>query len=333
MIVESMTKTDTADAAATLRQIRGLERAGCELVRVAVPDLDAAKSLGKIVLRSPIPVVADIHFDYRLALAAIDQGVAGIRLNPGNIRDPRRVEEIVESASSRGISIRIGVNAGSLPKNLVARYGKEGLEKAMVESAVGHIRILEQLDFKNIVVSLKSPDVTTTVLANRRLASLVDYPLHIGITESGTLLRGAVTSAAGMAILLAEGIGDSVRVSLAADPVREVEVAFDILKALGLRERGPTVICCPTCGRCEINVQEIAAQVEKRVKGMKENVRIAVMGCAVNGPGEARGADVGVAGGKHEGLVFREGEIVGKVKEERIVDEILNQIETFLASK
>jgi (E)-4-hydroxy-3-methylbut-2-enyl-diphosphate synthase len=328
--VESMTKTDTRDVATTVRQIRALERAGCGIVRVAVPDRRAALSLGKIVSRSRIPIIADIHFDHRLALISLEEGVAGIRLNPGNIPDRKRVEEVVRSASARKASIRIGVNAGSLPKKLVVRHADCTVDEAMVQSAVGHIRILEDLDFRSIVVSVKSADIRTTILANRKLASLVKYPLHIGITESGTLLRGSIASAAGIAILLSEGIGDTVRVSIATSPVREVEVAFHILKGLGLREAGPTVICCPTCGRCEIDIERIATQVEKKVSGLKDSITIAIMGCAVNGPGEARDADVGVAGGKREGLLFRRGMIVGKVKEKDIVGALIRQVRLFI---
>lgn len=330
IVVESMTKTNTGDVAATTRQIHVLERAGCEIVRVAVPDRRAASSLGKIVSRSRIPIVADVHFDHRLALISLEEGVAGIRLNPGNIRERKRVEEVVRSASAKKVSIRIGVNAGSLPRKLVARLGDDATDEAMVQSAMGHIGILEDLGFRNIIVSVKSADIVTTILANRKLASLVGYPLHIGITEAGTLLRGCVASAAGIAILLSEGIGDTVRVSLAANPVKEVEVAFHMLKSLGLREAGPTVICCPTCGRCEIDIEKIATQVEKRVRGLKNSIKIAVMGCAVNGPGEARDADVGVAGGKGEGLLFRRGMVVGKVKEKDIVGALLEQVELLL---
>ncbi|MCX5800090.1 MAG: flavodoxin-dependent (E)-4-hydroxy-3-methylbut-2-enyl-diphosphate synthase [Candidatus Eisenbacteria bacterium] len=330
IVVESMTKTDTRDVAATVRQIRALERAGCELVRVAVPDRRAASSLGKIVSRSRIPIVADIHFDHRLALISLEEGVAGIRLNPGNITNRKRIEEVVRSAASKRVSIRIGVNAGSLPRRLIARPGGDAVHEAMVESAVEHIGILEDVGFRSIIVSVKSADVATTILANRELASRVDYPLHIGITESGTMLRGSVVSAAGIAILLSEGIGDAVRVSLAANPGREVEVAFHVLKGLGLRAAGPTVICCPTCGRCEIDIQKIAAAVERKVKGLKHPVRIAVMGCAVNGPGEARDADVGVAGGKGEGLLFRRGVIVGKVKEKGVVEALIALVRLFV---
>jgi (E)-4-hydroxy-3-methylbut-2-enyl-diphosphate synthase len=330
IVVESMTKTDTRDVAATTRQIHALERAGCEIVRVAVPDRRAASSLGKIVSRSRIPIVADIHFDHRLALISLEEGVAGIRLNPGNIPERKRVEEVVRSASAKKASIRIGVNAGSLPRKLVAHLGDDAADEAMVQSAMGHVRILEDLDFRSIIVSIKSADIVTTILANRKLASLVRYPLHIGITEAGTLVRGSVASAAGIAILLSEGMGDTVRVSLAANPVKEVEVAFHILKGLGLREAGPTVICCPTCGRCEIDIEKIATQVEKKVRGLKNSIKIAVMGCAVNGPGEARDADVGVAGGKGEGLLFRKGMAVGKAKEKDIVGALVEQVRLFL---
>jgi len=326
VVVESMTKTDTRDVAATVRQIRALERAGCELVRVAVPDMKAAKALGKIVSRSSIPVVADIHFDHRLALAALREGVDGIRLNPGNISSRKRVEEVVRSADSRKASIRIGVNAGSLPRKLVARFGSDAMHDAMVESAMGHVRILEDLDFRNIIISAKSSDVATTIRAYRQLAAAVKYPLHVGITEAGTLLRGAVVSAAGIGVLLSEGIGDTVRVSLAASPVKEVEVAFHVLRALGLREKGPVVICCPTCGRCEIDVERIARELETKVRTLTVPLTIAVMGCGVNGPGEASHADVGIAGGKHEGLVFRKGVIVRKVREKHLVRALLEQV-------
>jgi (E)-4-hydroxy-3-methylbut-2-enyl-diphosphate synthase len=330
VVVESMTKTDTRDVAATLRQIRALERAGCELVRVAVPDAEAAKGLGKIAAGSRIPVVADIHFDHKLALAALEQGVAGIRLNPGNISARRRVEQVVRSARSMKASIRVGVNAGSLPRKLLSRFGPDAVHEAMVESAFGHIKILENLDFRNIVVSAKSSSVCTTVLAYRGLASRVRYPLHVGITEAGTFFRGSVVSAAGIGILLAEGIGDTVRVSLATDPVKEVEVAFHVLRGLELRERGPVVICCPTCGRCEIDVGRIAREVERRVRSLDAPLTIAVMGCGVNGPGEARHADVGIAGGKGEGLLFRKGVVVGKAKERRLVSALLEQVRSLV---
>ena len=331
--VESMTKTDTRDAAATVRQIRGLERAGCELVRVAVPDMAAAKVLGKIASRVNIPVVADVHFDHRLALIALEEGLPGIRLNPGNIKNPKRVEEIVRAAEDRRACIRIGVNAGSVAPDLLAKHGPGALDRAMVESAMGHIAILESLDFRRIVVSGKSSEIPATVRAYRELSRRVRYPLHIGMTESGTLLNGSVVSAAGIGILLSEGIGDTVRVSLAADPVREVEIAYRILDALDVRPAGPRVICCPTCGRCEIDVARVARQVEARLRALqkksafKTRPRIAVMGCGVNGPGEARHADVGIAGGKGEGLLFIKGKVVGKVRERDFVTELIRAVE------
>jgi len=323
-VVESMTKTDTADVRATVRQIRSLERAGCELVRVAVPDMAAARNLGKIASRCAIPVMADVHFDHRLALVALKEGLPGVRLNPGNIRDRKRVEDVVRAAEAKRACIRIGVNAGSVAPEILARHGIRSVDRAMVESALGHIRILESLDFRRIVVSVKSSDVPSTVSAYRRLSKLVRYPLHVGITEAGTLLRGSVVSATGVAILLSEGVGDTVRVSLAANPVREVEVAFQILGSMGLRDAGPAVICCPTCGRCEIDVVRIARQVEAGVKRVCAPLRIAVMGCGVNGPGEARHADVGIAGGKAEGLLFKRGRVIGKVKEKDLVRVLLD---------
>ncbi|MBN1504395.1 MAG: flavodoxin-dependent (E)-4-hydroxy-3-methylbut-2-enyl-diphosphate synthase [Candidatus Eisenbacteria bacterium] len=348
--VESMTKTDTHDVAATVRQIRTLERAGCELVRVAVPDMAAAKVLGKIASRVSIPVVADVHFDHRLALVALQEGLPGVRLNPGNVRNPRKVEEVVRAAEERRASIRIGVNAGSLPPDLLAQHGPDRLDRAMVKSAMGHIAILESLDFKRIVVSVKSSEIPATVRAYRELSRRVRYPLHVGMTESGTLFSGSIVSAAGIGVVLSEGIGDTVRVSLAASPVREVEVAYRILDAIGVRPAGPRVICCPTCGRCEIDVARVARRVEaelaalqKRLKqqsrrkadrsltGRKAGIlnapiRIAVMGCGVNGPGEARHADVGIAGGKGEGLLFVKGRVVGKVKERDLVRELMRVI-------
>jgi (E)-4-hydroxy-3-methylbut-2-enyl-diphosphate synthase len=338
--VESMAKTDTRDVSATVRQIHSLERAGCELVRVAVPDMAAAKVLGKIASRVGIPVVADIHFDHRLALIALKEGLPGVRMNPGNIRDAKKVEEVVGVAAARRACIRIGVNAGSVAPDLLARHGLEALDRAMVESAMGHISILESLGFRRMVVSVKSSDVPTTVRAYRELSRLVRYPLHVGITEAGTLLCGSVVSAAGIGVLLSEGIGDTVRVSLAASPAKEVQVAYQILDALGIRSRGPRVICCPTCGRCEIDVGWIARQVEGELKALhkksllkslKTPFRIAVMGCGVNGPGEARHADVGIAGGKGEGLLFAKGKVVGKVKERDFVRELIRYVKAAMS--
>lgn len=304
--VQSMTNTHTDDAEATLAQIRKLAAAGCDIIRCAVPDMAAAEGLKTICKESPIPVIADIHFDYKLALAAIAAGVDGLRLNPGNIGSTEKVRAVVEAAKERNIPIRIGVNAGSLPKDLLEKYGHPTAE-ALVEAAWRHIHILEDMDYRNIKVSLKAHDVPLTIAAYRLLASQCDYPLHVGITEAGTVNSGIIKSAVGIGALLAEGIGDTIRVSLTGDPVNEVKVAYDILKALGLREYGPTLISCPTCGRTRINLEKLALEVERRLADITEPITVAVMGCVVNGPGEAREADVGLAGGIGEGLIFRKG--------------------------
>jgi (E)-4-hydroxy-3-methylbut-2-enyl-diphosphate synthase len=322
--VQSMTNTDTRDVKATLKQIKKLENAGCEIIRVAVPDMDAAKRLGEIRKAIKIPLIADIHFDYRLALKAIKEGVDGLRINPGNIGDKWKVKEVVNSAKDKGIPIRIGVNAGSLDKDLWEKYGGPTAD-AMVESAMMHIRILEDMSFRAIKVSLKASDIDRTVTAYRMLAGKVDYPFHIGISEAGTYFSGMIKSAIGIGILLNEGIGDTLRVSLTADPVEEVKVGFEILKVLRIRQTNPEIISCPTCGRCEIDLESIALKVEDAVKSLKSPIRIAVMGCVVNGPGEAREADLGVAGGKGMGLIFRKGEIVRKVREEEIVDALIDE--------
>jgi (E)-4-hydroxy-3-methylbut-2-enyl-diphosphate synthase len=300
---------------------------------VAVPDAAAARVLGRIASSVKIPVVADVHFDHRLALIALKEGLPGIRLNPGNIRNPRKVEEVVRVAEEKRACIRVGVNAGSVAPDLLAKHGPGALDRAMVDSALGHISILESLDFRRIVVSVKSSDIPATVSACRELSRRVRYPLHIGMTEAGTLLSGSIVSAAGVGILLSEGIGDTVRVSLAANPVREVEVAYRILDAVGVRPAGPRVICCPTCGRCQIDVARVAQQVEARLRALEKKralrtpLRIAVMGCGVNGPGEARHADVGIAGGRGEGLLFMKGKVVGKVKERDFVVELIRAVE------
>ena len=301
-----MTNTKTADVAATVAQIRALSAAGCDIVRLAVPDMDAAKALGEIIRGTDVPLVADIHFDYRLALEAIRQGVAALRLNPGNIGGEERVKAVVREAKAAGIPIRIGVNGGSLDKKLLQKYGRVTAE-ALVESAMEHVRILESQDFYDVKISLKAHDVPLTIAAYRLMSRTVDYPLHLGVTEAGTPTTGMIKSAVGIGSLLAEGIGDTIRVSLTGDPVVEVRVANEILKSLGLREYGPTMISCPTCGRTAIDLPAIAAEVEKRLGEIKEPITVAVMGCVVNGPGEAREADVGIAGGKGEGLVFRKG--------------------------
>lgn len=324
--VQSMCSTDTRDINATLGQISNLAKAGCELVRCAVPDMDAATALGKIKQDSPIPVIADIHFDYKLALRVLDGGIDGLRLNPGNIGEKWKVAEVVKAAADRLVPIRIGVNAGSLEKELLERYGHPTSE-AMVESALGHVRILEDLGYQEIKISLKASDVLKTVSAYRLLSSKSDYPLHIGITEAGTIFSGTIKSSVGLGILLAEGIGDTMRVSLTGDVLDEVRVGYEILKSLGLRERGVNFVSCPTCGRCQINLVKVAEEVEKRLQGVDKRITVAVMGCAVNGPGEAREADVGIAGGKGEGLLFRHGEIIRKVPEDQLADALIEEID------
>ena len=327
--VQSMTNTKTQDVNATLRQIRLLAEAGCDIIRCAVPDMDAAFALKEIVKGSPIPVIADIHFDYRLALQAIDSGVHGLRLNPGNIGGTEKVKAVVEAARGRNIPIRIGVNAGSLPKDLLEKYGHPTPE-ALVEAAWRHIRILEEMDYRNIKISLKCHDVPLTIAAYRLLASQCDYPLHVGITEAGTAKSGIIKSAVGIGALLAEGIGDTIRVSLTGDPLNEVKVGFEILKSLGLRTYGPTLISCPTCGRTSIDLEKLANTVEQRLAGIRDPISVAVMGCIVNGPGEAREADVGIAGGKGEGLVFRKGQVIKKVPEDCLVNELFKEIDKIL---
>lgn len=324
--VQSMTNTDTRDLRATLAQIRALAEAGCEMVRLAVPNQEAAANLEALVKQAPVPLVADIHFDYQLALTAIDAGISKLRINPGNIGGEDRVKAVASRAKARGIPIRIGVNAGSLEKELLAKYGGP-TAAAMVESAMGHVRLLEDVDFTDIVISLKASSVPKTVAAYRELAQRTDYPLHIGITEAGTWYSGSIRSAVGLGILLSEGIGDTLRVSLTGDPVREVAAGQKILEALELRSFGPKVISCPTCGRCQINLESLASQVESLIAGIKKPLHIAVMGCAVNGPGEAREADLGVAGGRGEGLIFRQGEIIRKVPEDQIIAALKEELD------
>lgn len=326
--IQSMTNTDTRDVSATVAQITALQQAGCEIVRVAVPDEDAAQALGAIKRAIAIPLVADIHFDHRLAITAMGQGIDGLRINPGNIGEREKVEAVVNMAKERHIPIRIGVNAGSLEKHLLAKYGRPTPE-AMVESAMGHINILEELGFYNIKISLKSHDVMTTVRAYQLMSKTVDYPLHIGITEAGTVRSGTIKSAVGIGALLTRGIGDTVRVSLTGDPAEEVKVAREILKSLGLRS-GATLVSCPTCGRCEIDLAKLAEAVEERIKDLDKPLKVAVMGCAVNGPGEAREADLGLAGGKGEGLIFRRGKIVRKVAETKLLTSFFQELEKYL---
>jgi (E)-4-hydroxy-3-methylbut-2-enyl-diphosphate synthase len=325
VIVQSMTKTDTADVKSTVRQIKALESSGCEIIRLAVPDKDAAEALGKIKKSITIPMIADIHFNWRLAIEAIRQGVDGLRVNPGNIGAKWKIKEVVRALQDRGIPIRIGVNAGSLEKELLLRYGHPTAD-ALVESAARHIRMLEEFHFDAIKVSLKASDVPKTVEAYRLFAERYDYPLHIGISEAGPPSSGIIKSSVGLGILLSEGIGDTIRVSLTTDPKEEVRVAYAILGSLGLRQRGVNIISCPTCGRCKIDLRGLVAKVEKSVKHFRNPITIAVMGCVVNGPGEAREADFGVAGGKGRGILFRKGEIIRRVKEEELLDALLEEI-------
>jgi len=320
--VQSMCSTDTRDVPATLSQIEALEQAGCEIVRCAVPDSDAASALKRIRHGCNIPLVADIHFDYRLALAAIDAGIDGLRINPGNIGERWKVAEVVRACQERQIPIRIGVNGGSLEKELLRKHG-HATAAAMVESALGHIRLLEEESFDQIKISLKASDIARTVTAYRLLAQQVDYPLHVGITEAGTVFSGTIKSAVGLGVLLSEGIGDTLRVSLTGDPVTEVRVGWEILKSLELRQRGPVFISCPTCGRCRINLIEIASEVEERLQNLPLSLKIAIMGCAVNGPGEAREADLGIAGGTNEGILFRRGELVCKVPQADLAEALV----------
>jgi (E)-4-hydroxy-3-methylbut-2-enyl-diphosphate synthase len=329
VVVQSMCNTDTRDAEATLAQIKRLAEAGCEAVRLAVPDSEAAQRLGKIKKGTDLPLIADIHFDYRLALEAVKQGVDGLRINPGNIGGKEKVAEVVRACTDKGVPIRIGVNAGSLEKHLLEKYGHPTPE-AIVESAFGHIRILEELNFTDLKVSLKASDVLTTVAAYRLFSSKSDYPLHIGISEAGTLFSGTIKSSVGLGILLAEGIGDTMRVSLTTDPVEEVRAAYAILKALKVRQRGVNIVSCPTCGRTEIDIIGLAEEVETRLGHITEPLTVAVMGCVVNGPGEAREADVGVAGGKGVGLLFKHGEIVRKFDEKELADVLVREVENII---
>ncbi len=324
--VQSMTNTDTRDVKATIGQIKRLEEAGCEIIRVAVPDQEAADAVKEIKKAIKLPLVADIHFDYRLALACMENGIDKIRLNPGNIGGYDKVKKVVEMARPREIPIRIGVNSGSIEKPILARYGGVTPE-GMVESALGHARILEDLGFNDIAISLKASNVPMTIEAYRQMSQKTDYPLHIGVTEAGTLFAGTIKSAAGIGCLLAEGIGDTLRVSLTGDPVEEVRVGLELVKAMGLRKTGVEFVSCPTCGRTRIDLIKIANEVEKRLQGCNKHIKVAMMGCAVNGPGEAREADIGIAGGDGEALLFKKGEIVRKIPQDRIVDELLAEID------
>ena len=331
--VQSMTKTDTRDVARTVEQVQQLEAAGCEIVRLAVPDLEAARVLPEIRKRCPDAIlVSDIHFQYKFALMALDAGIDKLRINPGNIGEADKVRMVVRQAQQQRVPIRIGVNAGSLERRLLEKYGYPTAE-AMVESALYHIGILEELGFTDTVISLKASNVKLCVSAYRRLAKQVDYPLHLGITEAGTQFAGTIKSCVGMGVLLAEGIGDTIRVSLATDPLEEVRVGYEMLKALELRSRGPVVIACPTCGRLEVDLFKIAAEIEQATARIKMPLTLAVMGCAVNGPGEAREADLGVAAGRGNGMIYREGKAIRRVREEEIVPALLEEIDRFVADK
>lgn len=331
--VQSMTNTPTPDVEATVQQILELESAGCEIVRVAVPDEIAAESLGHIKRRITIPLIADIHFDHRLALVAVKQGVDGLRINPGNIGGRARVREVVAAVRERNIPIRIGVNSGSVEKELLEKYDGPTPD-ALVESALVHVGILEAEGFNDIKISVKASSVADTIKAYRSLSSRCDYPLHLGVTEAGTLLPGAIKSALGIGALLMDGIGDTIRVSLTADPVEEVRAAYCILSALELRERfEPEIVSCPTCGRLQYDMQALTKRVERRLAGVKSPIKVAIMGCAVNGPGEARHADVGIAGGKGKGVIFRFGEIVKTCPEEELEEALINEVEKMVSSE
>ena len=326
--IQSMTNTKTEDVDATVAQIHALEKAGCEIIRCAVPTIEAAEALGKIKKQIHIPLVADIHFDYRLAIAAIENGADKIRINPGNIGDASRVQAVVDKAKEHGIPIRVGVNSGSLEKNLVEKYGGVTAE-GLVESAMDKVHMIEEMGYDNLVVSIKSSDVLMCVKAHELIADQCKYPLHVGITESGTLLAGNIKSSIGLGLILHQGIGDTIRVSLTGDPVEEVRAANVILKSLGLKKGGISVVSCPTCGRTQIDLIGLATKVEKMVADFDLDLKVAVMGCVVNGPGEAREADIGIAGGKGEGLLIKKGEIVRKMPESELLDALREELENW----
>ncbi len=323
--IQSMNNTDTRDAKATLEQIARLKDAGCDITRVAVPDMEAAEALKEISKDSPIPVVADIHFDYRLAIEAAKNGASKIRINPGNIGGPENIKAVVDVCKDRGIPIRVGVNSGSISREILSKYGEVNAD-AMTESALGAVKLLEDADFDNIVISIKSSSPKLTIDTYQVLSKACDYPLHVGVTEAGTVKEGVIKSAVGIGALLAMGIGDTIRVSLTGDPVEEVYAAKSILKALDLRDGGITFISCPTCGRTQVPLIELAGQIEERVSRLPYNLKVAVMGCVVNGPGEARGCDIGLAGGKDEFLLFEKGEPVRKIPAENAVEEFVKEV-------
>ena len=328
--VQSMTKTDTRDIDATVDQINRLEYAGCDIVRLAVPDMEAAKALGEIKRQTNIPLVSDIHFDYRLALEAIDQGVDGMRINPGNIGSKKRIKAVVDAVKERKIPIRIGVNSGSLEKDILRKHGSPTPE-ALAESAMRHVRILEDMDFHDIKISVKSTDVMRMIEAYKIIAQNTDYPLHLGVTEAGTIKMGTIKSSVGIGSLLSQGIGDTIRVSLTGDPVDEIHVGIDILKSLGFRKNGIELISCPGCGRLEIDLMKLVKDVEDRIEHIElpRPIKIAILGCVVNGPGEASDADIGIAGGRGKGMMYKDGKLVRSFKEHQIVDELVKELETF----
>ena len=323
--IQSMTNTDTRNVAATVNQIKNLQIAGCDIIRCAVPDLEACEALKSITEQINIPLVADIHFDYNLALKAIDNGISALRINPGNIGSDEKIKLVADKSRGNGIPIRIGVNSGSLENDLLDKYGKVTSE-ALVESTLRNVSLLEKYNFEDIVLSIKSSNVLQMIDCYRLVSQKVDYPLHVGVTESGTLWKGTIKSSIGIGALLCEGIGDTIRVSLTGDPIEEIRVGKEILKSIGLIDEGYELVSCPTCGRTQINLIEIANEVEKRLEKLNKNIKVAVMGCVVNGPGEAREADIGIAGGNGEGLIFKKGKIVKKVNEKELVDELINEI-------
>jgi (E)-4-hydroxy-3-methylbut-2-enyl-diphosphate synthase len=326
VVVQSMTNTDTAQVGATLAQIRRLAAAGCEVVRLAVPDQKAARAFGQIKADSPVPLIADIHFNHRLALAALEQGADAIRINPGNLGGLKKTRQVVEACRQKGVSLRLGVNAGSLEADLLAQYGAP-CAPALAASALRWVRQFEDWGFFDFKISLKSSDVLTTVAAYQELSRQVDYPLHLGVTEAGGLIAGTVKSALGIGLLLVQGIGDTLRVSLTRDPVEEVRVAYEILRALHLRERGVELISCPTCGRCRIDLFKLAEEAERRLLNVVTPLKVAIMGCVVNGPGEAREADVGVAGGQKVGALFKKGGLVRRIPEKDLLSALLREVE------
>ena len=330
VVVQSMTLTKTYDVDATMAQIADLASAGCEIVRVAVPKSEDADALKKLVYLSPVPIIADIHFNASLALKAIDAGVAAVRINPGNIGGPDKVASVVEAAKAKGIPMRIGANSGSLPKHLVELAQRDTAE-ALVEEALEQVRLLESLDYYDFKISVKSSSVPTMIRAYRMLSERVPYPLHLGVTEAGPISTGSIKSAIGVGSLLMDGIGDTIRISLTADPVEEVKVAWEILKALGLRERGPVMIACPSCGRDNVGVWNLAEAVEERLKSYPQAFEVAVMGCAVNGPGEAWDADFGIAGGRDTGFIYAQGRVLKKVSSDILVEELFHEIDTWIA--